>query len=318
LNSQALIRIIGVSHTYPGKGKTPPRQALKEIDLDIQSGEMIALLGPNGSGKSTLLRILTTALRAERGTVEIGGHDLLKEPRAVRRQLGVVFQKPALDRKMSVRENLVAAGQLYGMARRDIDARIIALLEGLKLRDRLDEKVEALSGGLARRVELAKALLPEPQVLILDEPTTGLDPISRQEFWHEVGNLRGEGTTVLVTTHILDEAAACDRVAIMHEGDLLECAPPEVLQQSIGRQVLALKGTDLHLLLGQIEEAFHIRGRLVDGVLRFSLEEPFSIDALLNQFSQSISDLSLSHPSLDDVFVHLTGHRLTVGGELAS
>jgi len=318
LNSQALIRIVGVSHTYPGKGKTPPRQALKEIDLDIQSGEMIALLGPNGSGKSTLLRILTTALRAERGTVEIGGHDLLKEPRAVRRQLGVVFQKPALDRKMSVRENLVAAGQLYGMARRDIDARIIALLEGLKLRDRLDEKVEALSGGLARRVELAKALLPEPQVLILDEPTTGLDPISRQEFWHEVGNLRGEGTTVLVTTHILDEAAACDRVAIMHEGDLLECAPPEVLQQSIGRQVLALKGTDLHLLLGQIEEAFHIRGRLVDGVLRFSLEEPFSIDALLNQFSQSISDLSLSHPSLDDVFVHLTGHRLTVGGELAS
>lgn len=318
MNSQALIRIIGVSHTYPGKGKTPPRQALKEIDLDIQSGEMIALLGPNGSGKSTLLRILTTALRAERGTVEIGGHDLLKEPRAVRRQLGVVFQKPALDRKMSVRENLVAAGQLYGMARRDIDARIIALLEGLKLRDRLDEKVEALSGGLARRVELAKALLPEPQVLILDEPTTGLDPISRQEFWHEVGNLRGEGTTVLVTTHILDEAAACDRVAIMHEGDLLECAPPEVLQQSIGRQVLALKGTDLHLLLGQIEEAFHIRGRLVDGVLRFSLEEPFSIDALLNQFSQSISDLSLSHPSLDDVFVHLTGHRLTVGGELAS
>ena len=318
MNSQVLIRIVGVSHTYPGKGKTPPRQALKEIDLDIQSGEMIALLGPNGSGKSTLLRILTTALRAERGTVEIGGHDLLKEPRAVRRQLGVVFQKPALDRKMSVRENLVAAGQLYGMARRDIDARIIALLEGLKLRDRLDEKVEALSGGLARRVELAKALLPEPQVLILDEPTTGLDPISRQEFWHEVGNLRGEGTTVLVTTHILDEAAACDRVAIMHEGDLLECAPPEVLQQSIGRQVLALKGTDLHLLLGQIEEAFHIRGRLVDGVLRFSLEEPFSIDALLNQFSQSISDLSLSHPSLDDVFVHLTGHRLTVGGELAS
>ena len=318
MNSQALIRIVGVSHTYPGKGKTPPRQALKEIDLDIQSGEMIALLGPNGSGKSTLLRILTTALRAERGTVEIGGHDLLKEPRAVRRQLGVVFQKPALDRKMSVRENLVAAGQLYGMARRDIDARIKALLEGLKLRDRLDEKVEALSGGLARRVELAKALLPEPQVLILDEPTTGLDPISRQEFWHEVGNLRGEGTTVLVTTHILDEAAVCDRVAIMHEGDLLECAPPEVLQQSIGRQVLAVKGTDLHLLLGQIEEAFHIRGRLVDGVLRFSLEEPFSLDALLNQFSQSISDLSLSHPSLDDVFVHLTGHRLTVGGELAS
>ena len=279
---------------------------------------MLALLGPNGSGKSTLLRILTTALKADRGTVEMGGHDLLEDPRAVRRLLGIVFQKPALDRKMSVRENLVAAGQLYAMARKDIDGRIDALLEVLKLEDRLDEKVEALSGGLARKVELAKALLPEPQVLILDEPTTGLDPISRQEFWNEVIHLRGEGTTVLVTTHLLEEAAACDRVAIMHEGDLLQCAPPEELQRSIGKQVLTLRGADLQQLLGQIENVFRIKGRLVDGALCFSLEEPFSLDALLNQFSHCISDLSLSHPSLDDVFVHLTGQRLMVGGEVTS
>ena len=279
---------------------------------------MLALLGPNGSGKSTLLRILTTALKADRGTVEMGGHGLLEDPRAVRRLLGIVFQKPALDRKMSVRENLVAAGQLYAMARKDIDGRIDALLEVLKLEDRLDEKVEALSGGLARKVELAKALLPEPQVLILDEPTTGLDPISRQEFWNEVIHLRGEGTTVLVTTHLLEEAAACDRVAIMHEGDLLQCAPPEELQRSIGKQVLTLRGADLQQLLGQIENVFRIKGRLVDGALCFSLEEPFSLDALLNQFSHCISDLSLSHPSLDDVFVHLTGQRLMVGGEVTS
>ena len=318
MNSQALIRIVGVSHTYPGKGKTPPRQALKEVDLDIQRGEMLALLGPNGSGKSTLLRILTTALNADCGTVEVGGHDLLEEPQAVRRLLGVVFQKPALDPKMSVRENLVAAAQLYSMARRDMDGRIEALLEGLKLKDRLDEKVEALSGGLARRVELAKALLHEPQVLILDEPTTGLDPISRQKFWNEVNHLRGEGTTVIVTTHLLKEAAACDRVAIMHEGDLLQCAPPEELQRSIGKQILTLRGADPQQLLGQIEDVFRIRGRLVDGALCFSLEEPFSIDALLNQFSHCINDLSLSHPSLDDVFVHLTGQRLMIGGEVAS
>lgn len=318
MNSQAFIRIVGVSHTYLGKGKTPSRQALREIDLDIHRGEMLALLGPNGSGKSTLLRILTTALKADRGTVEMGGHDLLEDPRAVRRLLGIVFQKPALDRKMSVRENLVAAGQLYAMARKDIDGRIDALLEVLKLEDRLDEKVEALSGGLARKVELAKALLPEPQVLILDEPTTGLDPISRQEFWNEVIHLRGEGTTVLVTTHLLEEAAACDRVAIMHEGDLLQCAPPEELQRSIGKQVLTLRGADLQQLLGQIENVFRIKGRLVDGALCFSLEEPFSLDALLNQFSHCISDLSLSHPSLDDVFVHLTGQRLMVGGEVTS
>ena len=279
---------------------------------------MVALLGPNGSGKSTLLRILTTALRVDHGTVEISGHDLNKEPREVRRLLGVVFQKPALDPKMSVRENLVAAGQLYSMARRDIDGRIEGLLKALKLKDRLDEKVEALSGGLARRVELAKALLPRPQVLILDEPTTGLDPISRQEFWNEVDHLRGEGTTVIVTTHLLEEAAVCDRVAIMYEGNLLQCAPPQELQRSIGRQVLTLRGADPQQLLVQIEDVFRIRGRLVDGAVRFSLEEPFSIDALLNQFSHCINDLSLSHPSLDDVFVQLTGQRLIVGGEVAS
>ena len=314
VDSQVLIRIAGLSHTYPGKGKTPERRALKDVHLEVLKGEMLALLGPNGSGKSTLLRILTTALKPTEGHVQIGGFDLGSDPRSVRKQLGVVFQKPALDRKMSVVENLVAAGQLYGLNRDILASRISSLLEGLALADRRAEKVEALSGGLARRVELAKALLPEPGVLILDEPTTGLDPISRQEFWNEVTQLRGEGTTVIVTTHLLDEAAVCDRVAIMHEGQLLRCAPPQQLQRSIGRQVLTLECADPDGLLAQIRADMHLEGSVVDGALRFSLEDPFSLDRLLAQCADQIERLTLAHPSLDDVFVELTGKRL-VGRE---
>ncbi len=278
---------------------------------------MVALLGPNGSGKSTLLRVLTTALKPDRGVVLVGGCDLATDPLGARRQLGVVFQKPALDRKMSVEENLVAAAQLYGMRKADIDRRMGSLLHGLKLTDRRADKVEALSGGLARRVELAKALLPEPSVLVLDEPTTGLDPISRQEFWSEVAHLRGVGTTVVVTTHLLDEAALCDRVAIMHQGALLACAPPTQLQQDIGKQVLTLETSDPDGLLTDIEQLLQIEGRKVDGALRFSLDEPLSLDRILAHFSEKISRLSLAHPSLDDVFVQFTGERL-VAGEDAS
>lgn len=318
MDHQAFIAISQLSHTYPSKGKTAARAALIDVDLSIRAGEMLALLGPNGSGKSTLLRVLTTALKPDAGQIYVGGVDLAVDPRAVRRQLGVVFQKPALDRKMSVEENMRAAGQLYGMRKDAIEARMRDLLQGLGLADRAAEKVEFLSGGLARRVELAKALLPEPSVLVLDEPTTGLDPISRQEFWQQVAALRGEGTTVLVTTHLLDEAEVCDRVAIMHQGKLLACAPPEELQRAIGRQVLTLECEDPAALLGDVEAALGLRGQLVEQALRFPLEEAFSIDRLLQDFSPRIRRLSLAHPSLDDVFVQFTGERLAAGQELAS
>ncbi len=318
MDHQAFIEISRLSHTYPSKGKTPARAALIEVDLEIRAGEMLALLGPNGSGKSTLLRVLTTALKPDAGQVRIGGVDLAADPRAVRRQLGVVFQKPALDRKMSAEENMRAAGQLYGMRKGAIDARMRELLHGLGLADRAAEKVEFLSGGLARRVELAKALLPQPSVLILDEPTTGLDPISRQEFWQQVAALRGEGTTVLVTTHLLDEAEVCDRVAIMHQGKLLTCAPPQELQRAIGRQVLTLECDEPATLLVEVETALGIKGQLVEQSLRFPLEEAFSIDRLLEHFSARIRRLSLAHPSLDDVFVQFTGERLTAGQEVSA
>lgn len=316
MDPQAFIDISRLSHTYPGKGKTPDRAALVEVDLHIRAGEMLALLGPNGSGKSTLLRVLTTALKPDAGQVRVGGVDLATDPRSVRRQLGVVFQKPALDRKMSVVENMRATGQLYGMRGDQIESRMRELLSGLGLADRAGEKVEFLSGGLARRVELAKALLPQPSILVLDEPTTGLDPISRQEFWQQVASLRGDGTTVIVTTHLLDEAEVCDRVAIMHQGKLLACAPPEELQRAIGKQVLTLECDEPASMLNEVETVLGLQGRQVEQSLRFPLEEEFSIDRLLEHFSSRIRRLSLAHPSLDDVFVQFTGERLATGQEL--
>jgi ABC-2 type transport system ATP-binding protein len=315
VDPQAFIGISRLSHTYPGKGKSPDRAALVDVDLNIRAGEMLALLGPNGSGKSTLLRVLTTALKPDAGQILFGGIDLAVDPRAVRRQLGVVFQKPALDRKMSVVENMRAAGQLYGMRANAIETRMRELLVDLGLADRAGEKVEFLSGGLARRVELAKALLPQPSVLVLDEPTTGLDPISRQEFWQQVATLRGEGTTVIVTTHLLDEAEVCDRVAIMHQGKLLACAPPQELQRAIGKQMLTLECDEPVSLLNELESELGLKGHLVEQSLRFPLEEAFSIDRLLERFSSRIRRLSLAHPSLDDVFVKFTGERLAAGQE---
>lgn len=317
MDHQAFIGISRLSHTYPGKGKTPARAALVDVNLEIRAGEMLALLGPNGSGKSTLLRVLTTALKPDTGQIHVGGVDLADDPRAVRRQLGVVFQKPALDRKMSVEENMRAAGQLYGMRKSALESRMRELLGDLGLADRAAEKVESLSGGLARRVELAKVLLPQPSVLVLDEPTTGLDPISRQEFWQQVAALRGEGTTVLVTTHLLEEAEACDRVAIMHQGKLLACEPPEDLQRAIGKQVLTLECDEPTELLREVETALGLKGQLVEQSLRFPLEEAFSIDRLLEHFSSRIRRLSLAHPSLDDVFVQFTGERLVAGQEVS-
>jgi len=315
LDSQALIRISQLSHTYPAKGKTPARAALIDVDLDIRVGEMLALLGPNGSGKSTLLRILTTALRPDSGQVSFGDLDLARDARAVRRQLGVVFQKPALDRKMSVAENLRASAQLYGMGRALTEKRMRELLDNLGLGERSNERVEFLSGGLARRVELAKALLPQPKVLVLDEPTTGLDPISRQGFWQQVGALRGEGTTVIVTTHLLDEAEGCDRVAIMHEGRLLACAPPAELQSQIGHQVLTLECDDPARLCGEIKDELGFEGQVVEQSVRISLEEAVSLDGLMARWKEQIHRLSLAPPSLDDVFIQFTGEHLGPGKE---
>jgi len=309
--SQVIIGISQLSHTYPGTRKTASKEALKKISLDIHAGEMVAFLGPNGSGKSTLLRILTTILRPSSGSVWMGGLDLIKNPHAVRRCLGVVFQSPALDAKLKVSENLKAAGLLYGIPRKQLKQRIESVLRGMDLLERCDDLVETLSGGLARRVELAKALLPQPRLLILDEPTTGLDPVARQEFWRTIETLRaGDALTVLVSTHMLDEAERCDRVAILHQGNLLAFDQPGRLQCEVGGEVLSIEGDDIGNLQEDLREFLNIEGRVVDNVLRLTLSKSISLDDLRQKFQNRIKKLTLSHPSLDDVFVHFTGKHL--------
>ena len=276
---------------------------------------MVAILGPNGSGKSTLLRILMTALRPTSGSVVVGDLDLLGNAPAVRALLGVVFQRPALDGKMTVVENLRATGLLYGIPRKELNDRVRAVLDQMDLDGRDQDLVDSLSGGLARRVELAKALLPRPRVLVLDEPTSGLDPIARQEFWRRIEALRaGTDLTVVATTHLMDEAERCDRVAILHRGELLAYDQPERLQSSIGTEVLSIEGDALPDLQADLREFLAVEGRVVDNALHLSLSAAVSVDALLDRYRDRIRKLTVSHPSLDDVFVHFTGEHLTATG----
>ena len=314
LDPQVLISISHLSHVYAGTRKKTAHRALQEVNLDIRSGEMVALLGPNGSGKSTLLRVLTTALVPTSGAVRVGGALLGHDPAAVRRQLGVVFQNPALDGKMTVGENLRMAGLLYGMGRRAVRQRSQLLLESVGLWERRNERVEKLSGGMQRRVELAKALLPTPAILVLDEPTAGLDPVARQDFWHQVEALRAdEQLTVVVSTHLLDEAERADQVAILHQGQLLVCGPPRVLQRQLGREILTLRSDDAVALQAALRHAMGLEGLVVDQDLRVPLKSDISLDEIFQRFGSQIRSLSLAPPSLDDVFVRHTGQHLEEG-----
>ena len=314
MDPQVLISISQLSHVYAGTRKKTGQRALHEVDLDIHSGETMALLGPNGSGKSTLLRVLTTALVPTSGAVRVGGALLAQDPAAVRRQLGVVFQNPALDGKMTVGENLRMAGLLYGIGRRTIRERSQQLLEAVGLWERRNERTEKLSGGMRRRVELAKALLPAPAILVLDEPTTGLDPVARQDFWYQVEAIRAdEQLTVVVSTHLLDEAERADRVAILHQGELLVCGPPRALQRQLGREILTLRSDDVTALQTALRSAMGLEGQVVDQDLRVPLKSDISLDEVFQRFGSQIRSLSLAPPSLDDVFVRHTGQHLEEG-----
>ena len=314
MDPQVLISISQLSHVYAGTRKKTGHRALHEIDLDIYSGETMALLGPNGSGKSTLLRVLTTALVPTAGAVRVGSALLEQDPSAVRRQLGVVFQEPALDGKLTVGENLRTAGSLYSMGRRAVRQRSQQLLEAVGLWARRNERVEKLSGGMRRRVELAKALLPMPAILLLDEPTAGLDPVARQDFWHQVEELKAdEQLTVVVSTHFLDEAERANRVAILHQGQLLVCGPPRVLQRQLGREILTLRSDDVAALQAALRHAMGLEGLIVDQDLRVPLKSDISLDEVFQRFGPQIRSLSLAPPSLDDVFVRHTGQHLEEG-----
>jgi len=312
-----------VTHTYPpAKRRGDPAVALQGIDLAIAAGRMTALLGPNGSGKSTLIQLITTALPVQSGRITLSGHDVSQAPTAARASLGVVFQQPALDGLLTARENLALHARLSGIPKSEIAPRVDDALAQAELTDRADDRVGSLSGGMTRRIDLARAILPEPDVLILDEPTEGLDLPARDALWQTLGNHRQRhDTTVLLTTHRMDEAERCDRVALLKDGQVIAEESVTALRARLGDRVIAVhcSPTGGHnpmtpdALTHAITEAFapwpeQSAPVVQDGTLRF--EHPRGaelIPELIDRWPDAIDRVELTHPRLDDVFRAFTG-----------
>ncbi|UPT74604.1 MAG: ABC transporter ATP-binding protein [Elusimicrobiota bacterium] len=258
----------GLVHDYPAKGKSPARRALDGVSFSVPEGGLFGLLGPNGGGKSTLFRILATAFAPTAGRASILGRDLVAAPASVRPLLGVAFQSPSLDNKLTVRENLVHGGRLYGLGGAALAARIDELLARYRLSARAGDACATLSGGLRRRVELAKCLLHAPKVLLLDEPSTGLDPAARRDLWDHLLALKKEGTTILTTTHLMDEGDLCDRVAILDQGKIVAQGTPAELKSAIGGDVITIEADGASALRDEITARFGVTPRAFGDVLR--------------------------------------------------
>ncbi len=288
------------------------REALRGVSFEVAPGEIFALLGPNGGGKTTLFRIVTTLADAAEGNVRVFGEDAATAPARVRRNIGVVFQSPALDPQLTVQENLAHQGHLYGLRGSDLVSRIDRALTGVGLGDRRKDYVRSLSGGMQRRAEIAKALLHTPRLLVLDEPTTGLDPGARRDVWQQLRVLRErDGTTVVLTTHLMDEAARCDRVAIIHEGRLVALGTPETLVSAVGGDVIMISTADPERLAARVRERFNVQADIIDD--RVHIERPRAhefVPALVEAFPGEIDAVSFGKATLEDVFMHHTGKRL--------
>jgi ABC-2 type transport system ATP-binding protein len=285
--------------------------ALQGVSLEIAEGQLFCIVGPNGGGKSTTFKILSTLLQPLRGKATYWGEDGIKGPQKIRPNLGVVFQSPALDKKLTVEENLFYQGKLYGLRGKKLKQRTEQLLRRFHLSDRTKEKVETLSGGLKRRVEIAKSLLHCPKLLILDEPTTGLDPIARREVWDYLAILRKEeGMTVVFTTHLMDEAEAAEQTALLDQGRVVVSGTPAELKALVGGDVIALKTANPVNLKKEIEDKFKLEVKLVDQELRIQKKEGAKfIPSLVEAFPHQIDSVTLGEPTLEDLFVLKTGHH---------
>ena len=305
MSSNAL-EISNLSHWYGS------RAALRAVSFTVPAGEIFGLLGPNGGGKTTLFKIISTLITPGDGSVWVFGQNVVSEPERVRREIGVVFQSPALDLRLRVDENLRHHGHLYGLRGRRLAERIDAVLALVKLDERATELVGTLSGGLRRRIELAKALLPAPRLLILDEPSTGLDPGARHDLWEHLDRLRRQDkTAIVVTTHLMDEAARCDRVGVLHQGCLVAIGSPPALTAAIGADVILISTADRNGLAARIRDRFGERVEILDDRLRIERQRAHEfITDLVEAFPGEIDAVSFGKPTLEDVFMHHTGQRL--------
>jgi len=319
VTTDAAIRTRALRKVYPGPGgKGPGITALEGLDLEVQAGEFFGLLGPNGAGKTTTIGILTTRVRPTSGTASVAGADVVRQPVAVKQRIGVVPQRPNPDRSLTVLENLVYHAAYFGISRRTAVARATELLAALGLGDRGAAKVDEISGGQQQRLMIARALIHEPHVLFLDEPTVGLDPQARLGLWEILRGLHAEGRTIVMTTHYMEEAdRLCERVAIVDHGRLL------ALDRPAGLKARAPGGTVIELTLDGVPAPVSASARAVPGVMRADAEGTVlrayaerpgeAIAGLIRvaeQAGRAVTNVALSPPSLETLFISLTGRRL--------
>ncbi len=304
----APIELAALGHSYGS------RRALDALSFAVQPAEIFGLLGPNGSGKTTLFRILSTLMVPSSGTARIAGFDVVREPNRVRRQIGIVFQARSVDIKLTVQENLMHAGHLYGLRGASLRRRIDEVLDRVLLRDRARDAVETLSGGMQRRVELAKGLIHSPSVLLLDEPSTGLDPGARRDLWEYLRTLRDQdGVSVLVTTHLMEEAEHCDRLAILNAGKLVALGSPAELKSSIGGDVVVLEAANEQAaaeLATRVADRFFVSPALHGSSVHLEHAQGHRfVTEVVEAFPGLVAGIRVAKPSLEDVFIQRTGHR---------
>jgi ABC-2 type transport system ATP-binding protein len=315
----------GLVKTYPGTRKTPPVEAVRGLSFSVEAGEAFGLLGPNGAGKSTTLGCITTLVHPTAGRVLVDGIDVMSDPSAAKRRLAVVPQTRNLDRDLSVREVLTYHGRYFGLPAAERESRADRLLAEMQLTEKAEAKPLTLSGGLQQRALIARALMHDPKVLLLDEPTTGLDPQSRRMLWDTLRALHARGVTLILTTHYMEEAdRLCDRVAIVDHGRILTMDTPAALKRSLpGGQILEVSTrtpTPLGPRLGAIPGVLRVEptdGRFGDDGLEHLRLFVDPGDGLLDRVLRSIREggadlhhVSLNTPSLEDVYIHLTGKEL--------
>ncbi len=297
---------IEVDHLVKSYGEV---DAVRGVSFAVPPGEVFGFLGPNGAGKSTTINMLCTLAEPTSGAARVSGFDVVAQRDAVRRHIGLVFQDPTLDVHLTAAQNLRMHAELYGIDAGAIPARMDQMLAMVDLADRRDTKVITFSGGMKRRLEIARGLMHSPRVLFLDEPTIGLDPQTRSSIWRYIRALQEtEGTTIFMTTHYMDEAEFCDRIAIMDRGEIVVLDTPQALKAGVGADRVVLGTADDDAALAALQDQFGIEASVAEGAVTFHVEngETF-VPRLFAELGVGITSVAVSRPTLDDVFMRYTG-----------
>ena len=287
-------------------------EAVKGVSFDVEEGEIFGFLGPNGAGKTTTINMLCTLLRPSAGGATVNGFDVVDQRSEVRRSIGLVFQQPTLDEYLSADQNLRFHGYAYAVPADVRERRMTELLEMVDLSDRRSGPVRTYSGGMKRRLEIARGLLHHPRVLFLDEPTLGLDPQTRRHIWDYLRSLRErEGLTIFLTTHYMDEAEFSSRIAVIDHGQIVALDTPDGLKRAVGGDLVTFSTDDPDQGATEVRDRYHVEPTVADGTVRFHIAQGEAfLPEFVRSFSQPMSSISLRRPTLDDVFLNLTGREI--------